>query len=111
MRSLMFALVCGAAVLFCEPAAAAQPAAPQEPAVTDEAPVDVEAEHMFCPRRMGGPSARRAAQRCVSAAPSNAPSFGAATCAVRYAYRGHRRAYYRPRTCEPLFQRGSTSAI
>jgi hypothetical protein len=66
---------------------------------------------MFCPRRMGGPSARRTARRCVATPISDTPSYGVDTCAVRYAYRGHRRITYRPRSCEPLFQRGATSAI
>jgi hypothetical protein len=108
MRSLMFAVFCGAAMLFCAPEAAAQ--APQEPAITDEAPVDLEAERLYCPRRMGGPSARRAARRCATAI-SDTSSYDASTCAVRYSYRGHRRVNYRPRSCEPLFQRGPTSAI
>jgi hypothetical protein len=111
MRSLIFAMCCGGALFFVAPSAAAQDEAPQEAVVTEEAPVDVEAEQLFCPRRMGGPSARRTAGRCAPAAISYAPSYGATSCAVRYAYRGHRRINYRPRTCQPLFQRGPTSAI
>ena len=111
MRTLMFAMCCGAALFFFAPQAAAADQAPQEPAVTEEAPVDIEAEQLFCPRRMGGPSARRTARRCVATPISDMPAYGADTCAVRYAYRGHRRINYRPRSCEPLFQRGSTSAI
>lgn len=111
MRSLMFAVLCGAATLFCAPEAKAQQPA-QEPQISDEAPVDVEAERMFCPRRMGGPSARQAVRRCVSVVSDTAPSYGGGdTCAVRYAYRGHRRINYRPRSCDPLFQRRATSAI
>ena len=113
MRSLIFAIVCGAALLFFAPQAAASDQAPQEPAVIDEAPVDLEAQQLFCPRRMGGPSARRTARRCAASAISDAPSFSFAegTCAMRYAYRGHRRTNYRPRSCEPLFQRAPTTAI
>ncbi|HET9229842.1 MAG TPA: hypothetical protein VFO00_01050 [Vitreimonas sp.] len=112
MRSLMLAMCCGAALFLFAPEAKAQDGAPQEPAISDEAPVDIEAERLFCPRRMGGPSARRTARRCEATAVSYAPSFGGAgTCAVRHAYRGHRRINYRPRSCEPLFQRGPTSAI
>jgi hypothetical protein len=112
MRGLMFAIVCGAALFLFAPLAAAQDQAPQEPAFAEEAPVDVEAQNMFCPRRMGGPSARRAVRRCAAAAVSDtSPSFGGDTCAVRYAYRGHRRINYRPRACEPVFQRRATSAI
>jgi hypothetical protein len=111
MRSMMFAMCCGAALFFFAPQAAAENQAPQEPAVAEEAPVDLEAQGLFCPRRMGGPSARRTARRCSSAAISDAPSFGRSTCAVRYAYRGHRRINYRPRSCQPVFQRGPTSAI
>jgi hypothetical protein len=113
MRSLIFAMGCGAALFLFAPQAAAQDHAPQEPAVSDEAPDDVGAERLFCPRRMGGPSARRMAlRRCDATAINYAPSFdGAGTCAVRYAYRGHRRINYRPRSCQPLFQREPTSAI
>jgi hypothetical protein len=112
MRSLMIAMCCGAALFFFAPqATAAQGEAPQESAVTDEAPVDVEAEQLFCPRRMGGPSARRTARRCAPMAISDTSSYSAASCAVRYAYRGHRRVNYRPGTCQSLFQRGPTSAI
>jgi len=110
MRGLMFALVCGAAMLFCAPQAWAQDEAPQ--AALEEAPVDVEAQNMYCAPRMGGPSARRGVRRCAANAIFDAtPFFGAGTCAVRYAYRGHRRINYRPRACEPLFQRRATSAI
>jgi hypothetical protein len=99
-------------MLFFAPEAAAQEMAPQEPVALEEAPVDLEAERLFCPRRLGGPAARRIAlRRCDAAAFSDAPSFGAGACAVRYAYRGHRRINYRPRSCEPLFQRRATSAI
>lgn len=112
MRSLIFAMCCGAALFLFAPQAAAQDQAPQEPAFAEEAPVDVAAQDMFCPRRMGGPSARRAVRRCAATAISDsAPSFGGNTCAVRYAYRGHRRINYRPRSCEPVFQRQATSAI
>ena len=111
MRSLMFAMFFGAALFVFAPQAAAADQAPQEPAVVDEAPVDLEAEQLFCPRRMGGPSARRVARTCTSTATSGGSSFSAGTCAVRYAYRGHRRINHRPRACEPLFQRGATSAI
>lgn len=111
MRSLMLAMFCGAALCFITPEAAASDQAPQEPAVTDEAPVDLEAEQLFCPRRMVGPSARRTVRPCAPSAISASPSFDTTTCAVRYAYRGHRRINYRPRSCEPLFQRRSTSAI
>jgi hypothetical protein len=112
MRSLIYAVCCGVALFLFAPPAAAQDEAPQELAAIDEAPVDVEAEQLFCPRRMGGPSARRTARRCETTAISYAPSFGGAgTCAVRHAYRGHRRINYRPRSCEPLFQSRSTSAI
>lgn len=110
MRYLMCALCCGAAMLFGAPEAAAQDQAPQAAAIADEAPVDLEAERLFCPRRIGGPSARRIVRRCAASAISDV-SFGAGSCAVRYTYRGHRRINYRPRSCEPLFQRGSTSAI
>ena len=111
MRSQMFAMCCGAALFFFAPNAAAQDEAPQELAVADEAPVDVEAEQLFCPRRIGGPSARRIAPRCASLAISDTSSFGLTTCAVRHGYRGHRRINYRPRSCEPLFQRAPTSTI
>ena len=113
MRSLIYAVCCGVALFLFAPSAAAQDEAPQDLAAIDEAPVDVEAEQLFCPRRMGGPSARRMAlRRCEATAISSAPSFdGAGVCAVRYAYRGHRRINYRPRSCEPVFQRGPTSAI
>jgi hypothetical protein len=113
MRSLMFAMCCGAALFLFAPQAAAQDQAPQETALSDEAPVDVEAERLFCPRRMGGPSARRMAlRRCEASAISYAPTFeSSGTCAVRYAYRGHRRINHRPRSCETVFQRGTTSAI
>jgi hypothetical protein len=111
MRGLMLAMVFGAALFAFAPQAAAADQAPQEPAVIDEAPVDLEAEQLFCPRRMGGPSARRVARTCTSTATSGGSSFSAGTCAVRYAYRGHRRINHRPRSCEPLFQHGATSAI
>lgn len=107
MRILMFAFLFAAAMFFCAPDASASPQAPQA-AEAEEAPVDLEAERLFCPRRVGGPSARRRMASCRAAIADDRQDFGAGTCAARYEHRGHRRVHLRLNQCRPLFQRSST---
>lgn len=112
MRSLLLGSLFGAALLFCAPgtAAAQEARASQNPGVMEEAPVDYEAERLFCPRRVGVPSSRRAVRtpRCAPSAVAESRSFGAPTCAVLYGYRGHRRLHWQAPTCQPLLPGHST---
>lgn len=111
MRSLMFAVLCTAAMLvFAPEASASQQQAPQT-SEAEEAPVDLEAERLFCPRRLGGPSSRRRLANCQTAPADDASDLGATGCAARYEHRGHRRAHLRLNQCRPLFQRRGASPI
>jgi len=113
MRILMLAGLSATALFLFAPAASA--AQRDEPAPQaselEEAPVDLEAERLFCPRRVGGPSGRRVAHRCPSASAEDSISRGASDCAARYDYRGHRRVHLRLHQCRPLFTRSAPSAI
>lgn len=109
MRSLMFATFFAGAMFFFAPdASASQQTAPEQQQASEEAPVDVEAERLFCPRRIGGPSQRRRMASCATAA-AERQDFGDVTCAARYEHRGHRRVHLRLNQCRPLFQRGTSS--
>jgi hypothetical protein len=109
MRSLMFASLFAAAMFFFAPDASASQQTQPAPQAFEEAPVDVEAERMFCPRRLGGPPGRRRMASCVTAVADEGQDFGAGTCAARYEHRGHRRVHLRLNQCRPLFQRHASS--